>query len=368
MDLTLSLTHDCNLDCTYCYGGRKRRASMSREVASRALDLALAHTGRGGALQLSFFGGEPLLEWELLVWCALEAEARAAAASVDLLLTVTTNATLLDRPRGEWLAAHRVSVAASVDGSRESQDLTRRPRGRESCGSSFDQALAGLHVGLELFPRLEVVAVVDPVNVDLVAAGARFLADEGVPVISLNPNFAGHWTPDRLAAWERQYAEVADLYVERLRAGCDLSINFVDAKVVTRLLGGFPCADRCGFGEREVSVAPSGRLYPCERLVGEDTGERSIGHVDTGFDEEARRRVLSCRGNADAACLECTARRRCVNWCACANLATTGTTDHAGGLVCFHEQLAIREADRAAALLWAERNPIFLRRFYGERA
>jgi uncharacterized protein len=366
MDLTLCLTHDCNLDCVYCYGGRKRRASMSQDVARRALDLAFERTGPGGSLQLSFFGGEPLLEWELLAWCTEEAEARARAAGVAVQATVTTNATLLTAPRAEWLAAHKVTVAASVDGVRAAQDLTRRRRGG---GSSFDAALAGVRVGLSQLPALEVIAVVDPATVGHVAAGVRFLADEGVRVVSLNPNWARDeaWPEALLAVWELQYAAVADLYVERLRAGQDLSINFIDGKVATRLLGGFPCADRCSFGEREVSVAPGGRLYPCERLVGEDTGEHAIGHVDGGFDEAALRRELARRGNADAACLECTLRPRCMNWCCCANLATTGAPDHAGGLLCFHERLAIREADRAAALLWAERNPVFLRRFYGER-
>ncbi len=76
MDLTLCLTHDCNLACTYCYAGHERAAAMDRDTAAAALQLAFGEV-RAGKLQLSFFGGEPLLEWELLTWAGRVAEGRS---------------------------------------------------------------------------------------------------------------------------------------------------------------------------------------------------------------------------------------------------------------------------------------------------
>jgi uncharacterized protein len=75
MDITLALTHDCNLACGYCYAGAKSRRSMSWDVASRALALAFSHAAK--ELQLGFFGGEPLLEWDLLCRAAEHAESLA---------------------------------------------------------------------------------------------------------------------------------------------------------------------------------------------------------------------------------------------------------------------------------------------------
>ena len=362
MDLTLCLTHDCNLACRYCYAGRKRPASMERETAAAALELAFDQAA-SGEMQVSFFGGEPLMEWDTLTWATRWGEEMAVQRGIDLLLTVTTNGTRLTDDRVSWLADHGFAIAVSIDGDRVSHD---RARLRRDGGSSFDATLAGLLRALARSPNTEAIFVVTPDNVDQVFEGTRFLADQGVRCISLNPDFYAGWSDDQLATLEAQYALAADLFVERFRAGGDLYLNFVDGKILTRLKGGFSCADRCSFGEGEIAVAPTGRIYPCERLVGDDTGELSIGHVRKGFDELSRLALIAKRGNHDADCATCAVRERCMNWCGCINHATTGAIDRVSALVCFHEQLCIREADRAAEVLWRERDPLFLRKYYRE--
>ncbi len=361
MDLTLNLTHDCNLACRYCYAGAPRRAVMPWSIVTAALDLAFEATPAGSVLQLSFFGGEPLLEWVLLQRCVDEAETRAAASGARFLPTITTNATLLTADRARWLANHRVDVALSLDGNRAGHEATRPTR---AGASSFDAALAGLRAMLPLQPGLEVIDVVDPANVEHVADGIRFLLDEGVQEIGLSPNFTGDWTAARRDEWSRQYAAIADLVIAEFRRDRSPAINFVDGKIITGLRGEFPCADRCSFGEQEIAVAPSGCIYPCERLVGEDLGAHAIGHVNSGIDHQALGAELRQRGNTDASCLTCTLRPRCMNWCGCINLATTGATDHVSPLLCFHEQLCIDEADRVAEVLWGEKNSAFLKKFY----
>ncbi len=361
MDITLGLTHDCNLACVYCYAGEKRRASMPWEIVEQSLSFARQHTGADEKVQLSFFGGEPLLEWDTLCRATDLVRAAAEEDGFELQLTVTTNGTLLTPERARWLADAGFAVGISIDGNRAGHDATRPNRGGRS---SFDAVMAGIHSALPLLPNLETILVVDPSNVEEVDRSTRFLAGEGVRCISLNPNFYTEWTDEKGQIWDRQYTRVADFFVERFRAGEDLYINFIDGKIITRLKGGFACGDRCDFGEHEVAVAPSGRLYPCERLVGEDTGEVSIGHVATGFDEEQRQPLLTCRGNTNPECFACAVKARCMNWCGCINYATTGQIDRVAGDLCFHEQLCIREADRAAELLWSEQNPLFLRKYY----
>src|SRR5687768_3121182 len=101
MDVTLVLTHDCNLGCGYCYMGAKFAKKMSPEIAEKGLDLAF---GTGSArVQISFFGGEPLLAWDQLVVSARSARARAARDGVELKMSVTTNGTLLDEERARVL-------------------------------------------------------------------------------------------------------------------------------------------------------------------------------------------------------------------------------------------------------------------------
>lgn len=363
MDVSLSLTHDCNLACTYCYAGAKRRCSMTWETAQAAIDFALSFAAP--ELQLGFFGGEPLLEWDLLTRCTERVETLVAERGTALKKTVTTNATLLTAARVDWLHRHQFYPALSIDGNRAMHDLTRPfADGR----SSYDACLNGLRLARIRFPEVEAILVPDPRNVAHLAESVRSLAEEeGVLRLSVNPNFYATWSERDLDRLQAGFEAIADFYLAGHRAGRPVAINFIDSKVITRLKDGYACRDRCNFGEREIAVAPSGRLYPCERLIGDDRDERMcIGDVVNGFDAAKRKTILARRGNVNGECITCALRRRCMNWCCCINYALTGAIDRTDGVVCFHERAAIAAADRVAALLFAERNPAFLERFYYE--
>jgi uncharacterized protein len=143
-------------------------------------------------------------------------------------------------------------------------------------------------------------------------------------------------------------------------------VDFIDSKIKTRLKAGYAACDRCNFGEQEIAVTAGGNIYPCERLVGEDTGDLCIGNVRDGFDATARMAVLAKRGNRNPECRDCGLRERCMNWCACTNYITTGAIDRVDGLVCYHEQMTVAIADSVAALLYEEQNPYFLETFYSD--
>ncbi len=362
MDFSLALTHDCNLACRYCYAGAKRRDVMSRDTARAAIDFAFAFGAK--EMQLGFFGGEPLLEWDLLTHCTEQCEARAEARQCVLKKTVTTNGSLLTAERVDWLHWHGFYPAISLDGLRAMHDLARPfADGRPS----YDACRRGLKLARARFPGVEVIIVPDPVTIAGLAAGVRQLADEeGVARVSLNPNFYTKWDEAALELWRQAYEEIADFYLARHRAGRPVAINVLDAKVITRLKDGYAPCDTCNFGEREIAVAPSGRLYPCERLIGEDWDlAMCIGDVSRGgFDEPKRKAVLARRGNVNPECRDCGLRGRCMNWCCCINYTLTGAIDRTDGVVCHHERIAIAAADRVAAILYNERNPAFLSRFY----
>ncbi len=131
MDVTLVLTHDCNLGCGYCYAGAKFNKRMSPEVAEKSLDLAFSDDAE--EVQISFFGGEPLLCWDALVANAEEARRRAARAGKSLKMSVTTNGTLLTDARAQKLEELGVYVGLSIDGIREAHDA-----GRPKMGGGFE--------------------------------------------------------------------------------------------------------------------------------------------------------------------------------------------------------------------------------------
>ncbi|MSP59868.1 MAG: radical SAM protein [Myxococcales bacterium] len=363
MDVSLVLTHDCNLGCTYCYAGEKFRKAMSLEVMDRALDLGFADDA--AKIQLSFFGGEPLLEWGRLVRATAEAEARAAATGKKLVLTVTTNGTLLTDERAAYLAAHGFFVGLSIDGIREAHDATRPTRGGKA---SFDEAERGLDLLLAHDAWFETISVVDPANVRHLGATVRWLAEKGVPRIALNPNFSAEWSDEDLAAWERGYGEAAELYVARSLADQPLYINVIEDKLITHVKGGYAADDKCSMGHGAVAVAPSGNLYPCERMVEEDRDPSlRIGDVFRGIDRGRMMCLDAQSGPVNDECGGCAVKGRCMSFCACANRAETGSIGIAGGVQCWHEQMLIRIADVAGNTLWRAKNRYFLARVYAYR-
>jgi uncharacterized protein len=369
MDFTLCLTHDCNLRCAYCYAGPKSGRRMTWDTARRAIDFCFDQTLRHADLvggppkaQIGYFGGEPLLEWRLLMRSAEYAARQAIRSGIDLKKTVTTNMTLLDATKAAWLKAHGFYLGLSLDGNAAMHDTLRRRA--DGAGSHADAAKA-----LRFFrgpdQKAEVIVVVDPRNVAHLADAVEWLLAHDALNIALNPNFYRAWPKPALTAWRRACERVGDLYIQMYRRATPVRINVLDGKIKARIKGGYAACDRCGFGEREIAVAASGNIYPCERLVGDDTNaEMRIGNVFDGFDAAKRQSVLACRGNTLAECEDCSARDRCMNWCGCINYATTGAANRVDGIVCHHERMAIAVADRVGATLFAERNPAFLRNFY----
>lgn len=346
---------------------------MSGDTASAAVRFAFAQaveaaTRRGGhpECQLGFFGGEPLLEWDLLRETTADAKAAATARGIRLTLTVTTNLTLLDETKAAWLREQGFHVGLSVDGNAAMHDTLRRTAGGEPSHALCARAL-DFFTGPDA--NGEVITVLDPATIHLLGDSLGWLIGRDIRRISLNPNYGALWPPEALATWRREYERAADLYTESFRRGAPLHVNVFDGKIRTRINGGYRPCDHCGFGDDEVAVSAAGWLYPCERLVGDDSAtELRIGHVAGGFDPAARARLLANRGNTVAACRTCPVHDRCAHWCGCVNHAATGFINRVPGLVCHHEKLAIEQADRAAATLFAERNPAFLSRFYGHLA
>jgi uncharacterized protein len=366
MELTLVLTHACNLACRYCYAGPKSSRRMSEALGEQALAWGFAQVPPGGKIQVGYFGGEPLLTWDLLRHFQVRAEQLAREKNITLVATVTTNGTLLTDERMAWLAEHGVVVAVSLDGARETHEALRP---YASGASSFEDALRGAKVALARAPLTELIAVSDPGNVARLSGTARFLLDQGARVISLSPNYAGAWEEAALETYAREFEGVGDEFLRRFRAGEDVYIAQLDAKIVGRLKCGLQACDKCTFGLGEVAVAPSGNLYPCERLVGEDSDPRwVIGTLERGVDRARLEALYYARLGKDFTCVSCALRPRCMNFCGCSNAFSSGDAAAPGAFLCRAEQVHAKVADRVARTLFWEANPVFLRKFYQETA
>lgn len=361
MQLTLFVNHACNLRCTYCYTGRKFSRPMPFDVARRAVDLGLTLADQGFLL-LTFFGGEPLLELDLLERTVRYARERGQALGVSLHPGVATNGTLLDARRLRLLHDERFMVQLSLDGGPEAQDATRRFRNGKSSFARVEATLKTL-LAQGFDPR--VLAVIDPGNVAFLGPGFDQLMDLGARRIHYSPNYNGPWDEAACRRFEQALDDLGDRYMRRLRAGQDLRLDPLNGKIVTHLNRGYQAHNLCQFGQKEITVAPSGRIYPCDRLVAEDRGgEICIGDLDNGIDIERRDALVQAKNTPDPECSACELKPRCMFWCGCANYETTGHVGRVSPVVCWFERCFLACADRIANTLFEERCPAFLRRFY----
>jgi uncharacterized protein len=342
--LTLMVTRNCTLRCDYCYAGRKGCSRLSEEFGRRAIDRALASMADGAALDLSFFGGEPLLEPERIELLIDHAETHARPRRVRVSPGLTTNGTLWQGAAWRLMTRPGMRVAVSHDGIPELHDRHRPfADGRASSGVVLRTLRALAEAGV----RPRVVSVVRPDTVGCLAAGIEFLHEScGARRFDPTLDLWTRWTAGDVVRLEEAVERLAEFWRGHLP---ESSISWLDEKAA-RLMG-VPCGPtaRCGFGRGELAVATSGRLYPCERLIGEDEAEspaRLPGHVcDTGRFPV----FLPPPVERPEACERCRVASLCDVSCRCSNYLRTGDAGRPDGLLCRWNRACIRAVGRVLA-------------------
>lgn len=367
LTLTLCLTQDCNLRCRYCYAGRKQKRAMSRETAERAMDIGIAEAQqRGESIDLSFFGGEPLLEWELLQHCHAYLAARAEQLVSPPRFGITTNGTLLTKEKAAWLTERDFLIGLSADGCPAMHDTNRRYADGRPSSPDVTRALELLEKDFSPCRR-KIVCVVNPQNVGMLAEGVSWLGEHTSASIGLNLDFWHEWTDADFELLTARLMTVQQMMLTAYREGKRiLHVENIVGKIHSHL-NGKGCG-RCRIGEQELAVSAEGTFFPCSRLVGETQNPLfAIGKVSEGINRAKQAYLIATRGNATPACKLCGLRARCMNGCGCTNFAASGHINQVSPFLCASERLFIRLADELAETLYAERNPAFLQKFYGWR-
>jgi uncharacterized protein len=339
--LTLVVNHACNLRCTYCYTGEKLRRPLPMATGRKAIDRACLSLRRRGTLDLAFFGGEPLVEAELILELVEYARTQAARREVELSLNMTTNGTLDSHEAWSVMTLPEMRLAISHDGLPSVHDRHRVTIDGQTSSRRVQNTMSRLaHDGKEF----RVITVVRPDSVESLPAGIEFLYTLGVREFDPSLDLWTIWTRadgERLCDTIRQ---TADFWAERLP---DCSISWFDEK--TARLTGVPINEiaRCGFGQAEIAVTPAGNLYPCERLVGADEADNPMrlpGHVLDGDDFLG---FASSHEKSTVECSECILQSVCSTTCRCSNYVRTRDVARPDGLLCLWDQACYRETVRA---------------------
>ncbi len=363
MHLTLHLTARCNLRCRYCYAAPHEGGEMTWETARAAIDFGVKTAGEE-SLGVIFFGGEPLLKVALMRQ-VLEYCGRVAAETGQLFhFKVTTNGLLLDE---EFLTdglTSQVFVALSHDGVPAAHDAQRVDgQGR----GSFDRLLKVTELLLRYKPYAPAMLVTTPETVGDYAASVKYLFGRGFRYLICSLNYGVEWTPGAMKELRRQYGRLAEWYVEETEREQKFYFSPFDTKIASHIYPGSCRRERCELGYRQISVAPSGRVFPCVQFVGDGSdSEYSIGDVWRGIDEERRAGLFRLAAAEQEECERCAVSERCNHSCGCLNRQATGRLERVSPVLCAHEQMLMEIADGVGERLFRRRNGMFIQKQYNE--
>ncbi|WP_428739318.1 radical SAM protein [Sulfurimonas sp.] len=340
MKISLSVTHDCNLRCEYCYAGEKSSCTMDIETAKKIIDFIILITPPKEDLSIGFFGGEPLMELGLIDEIIEYIYTKNLPHPISF--SITTNGTLLNSSAIDLIKKHGINISVSIDGPQDIHDKFRKDKYGNGTFNRISKNIKNLANHIEYF---QVNSVFTPLTIKRLDETVRFLIDNELYRIHLNPDVSIEWGEESFDDIADGYQNIADTYIEMFNQGQEIAINLLDSKLILFFKGGYEERDKCGMGETEFGFAPSGNVYPCERLIGDDTDEQmNMGNVHTGVNLLHRCVIGRKEANENEECKECELQKYCMNWCGCTNYHMTGSASKASAMMCYSERHAIKAA------------------------
>ncbi len=367
MHLTLHLTARCNFRCRYCYAAPHQGGDMTWETARAAVDLAVGLCRRENPEQsvgVIFFGGEPLLRRDLIAQVIRYCREIGSRTAQTFHFKVTTNGWLLDESFLAEEPTSEVFVALSHDGVHGAHDTHRVDAGGEG---TFARLRPVIDLLLDWRPYAPVMLVTTPETVRQYAQSVRFLFECGFRYLICSLNYGVEWPGKAVRELEDQYRELARWYEDLTNREEKFYFSPFDTKIASHVFPGSCRSERCELGRRQISVAPTGRLFPCVQFVGDGSESRfSIGDVRNGIDETRRTTLYAENAQEKEPCERCAIRERCNHFCGCLNRQATGSITQVAPLLCAHERITLAAADRVAERLFRKRNALFVQKQYNE--
>ena len=328
--LCLHVAHTCNLNCSYCFAAQGRyqgeRALMSFETGKRALDFLIENSGTRHNLEVDFFGGEPLMNWQVVKDLVAYARTQEPIHHKNFRFTLTTNGMLIDDDVIEFANREMSNVVLSLDGRKEIHDALRRDY---AGNGSYDrivpkfQKLAKARGDKSYYMR----GTFTHNNVDF-TKDIFHMADLGFTELSMEPVVSKPGDPCALTEADlpilkEQYEILAKEMIKRRREGRPFTfyhymLDLTSGPCIYKRISG------CGSGTEYMAVTPWGDLYPCHQFVGDPKyllGDIWKGVTNTAVRDEFKR----CNAYARPECADCWAKLYCSGGCAANAYHATGS-------------------------------------------
>ncbi len=328
--LCLHIAHTCNLNCSYCFASQGKyhgeRALMSFEVGKQALDFLVANSGKRHNLEVDFFGGEPLMNFDVVKKLVEYARSIEKEHNKNFRFTLTTNGVLIDDDVIDFSNREMSNVVLSLDGRKEIHD---RFRVDYAGNGSWDnivpkfQKLVEARGGKDYYMR----GTFTHANPDFLNDIQQML-DLGFSELSMEPVVCASGDPSELTEEDKeivldQYEKLAELMLKKDEEGKP----FTFYHYMIDLTGG-PCIYKrisgCGSGTEYMAVTPTGELYPCHQFVGEE--KFKLGDIWNGVSNTAiQNEFMECNVYSRPECRDCWAKLYCSGGCAANAYHSTGS-------------------------------------------
>ena len=328
--LCLHIAHTCNLNCSYCFASQGKyngdRAVMSFEVGKQALDFLIANSGSRRNLEVDFFGGEPLMNFDVVKQLVAYARSIEKEHNKNFRFTLTTNGMLIDDDVIEFSNKEMSNVVLSLDGRKEIHDRFRVDYAGKGSWERIVpkfQKLVQAREGKNYYMR----GTFTHANPDFLE-DIKVMLDLGFTELSMEPVVCApgdpsELTPEDMEIVKDQYVKLAELMLQR----DDEGKPFTFYHYMIDLKGG-PCIYKrisgCGSGTEYMAVTPWGDLYPCHQFVGDD--KYLLGNVWDGVSNTIiQEEFASCNVYARPDCKDCWAKLYCSGGCAANAYHATGS-------------------------------------------
>ena len=328
--LCLHIAHTCNLNCSYCFASQGKyhgeRALMSFEVGKRALDFLIENSGTRRNLEVDFFGGEPLMNFDVVKKLVEYARSIEKEKGKNFRFTLTTNGVLVDDDVIDFANKEMSNVVLSLDGRKEVHDRYRVDyQGRGSYDTIVPkfQKFVKARGGKNYYMR----GTFTHANPDFLE-DIKTMLNLGFTELSMEPVVAAEGDEAALTEEDKpvvmkQYEKLAELMLKRDKEGKP----FTFYHYMIDLAGG-PCIYKrisgCGSGTEYMAITPWGDLYPCHQFVGDE--KFKLGDIWHGVEnKEIQNEFASCNVYARSECRDCWARLYCSGGCAANAYHATGS-------------------------------------------
>ncbi len=330
--ICLHVAHDCNLACKYCFAGKGEydgpKGLMSFETGKRALDFLVEKSGTRKNLEVDFFGGEPLLNWDVCKRLVEYGRSIEKDHNKNFRFTLTTNGVLVDDEVIEFCNKEMGNVVLSLDGRKETHDRLRTTcNGKGSYDLIVDKfkKFANARNQADYYMRGTYTHYNTDFSKDII-----HMADLGFKELSIEPVVSDPTEQyalkeNDLPILKEQYEILADEMLRRYRNGNGFTfyhymIDLNSGPCIVKRISG------CGVGTEYMAVTPSGELYPCHQFVGDEKfllGDIWKGVTNTAILDEFK----GCNVYSHPECKDCFAKLYCSGGCAANAYHTTGSVN-----------------------------------------